>query len=98
MQDFSQEETIKNIERLHRVTTANKNPSATSVPPFLAAEIANCDMSEKIKSTIIKANQEANSAVFVLQIYSKSLQERKNVALKYRVDISKGKTRQSKVM
>ena len=35
MQDFSKEEIIKNIEQAHWVTTANRNPSATSAPPFL---------------------------------------------------------------
>ena len=30
MQDFSKEEIIKNIERAHWVTTANRNPSATA--------------------------------------------------------------------
>ena len=44
-------------------------------------------MSEKIKSAIIKANQEGKSAVFVSQIYSTSLTERRNVALKYRADL-----------
>ena len=29
MQDFSKEEIIKEIERAHRATTANRNPSAT---------------------------------------------------------------------
>ena len=41
MQDFSVEEITKNIERAHRVTTANRNPSATSASPFLAAKITN---------------------------------------------------------
>ena len=41
-------------------------------------------MPEKIKSAIIKANQEGKSAVFVSQIYSKSLTERRNAALMYR--------------
>ena len=44
-------------------------------------------MSEKIKSAIIKANQESKSAVFVSQMYSKSLTERRNAALKYRADL-----------
>ena len=44
-------------------------------------------MSEKIKSVIIKANQEGKSAVFISQMYSKSLTERRNVALKYRTDL-----------
>ena len=55
VQDFSKEEIIKNIERAHRVLTANRNPSATA-PPFLVAKITNSDMSEKIESAIIKAN------------------------------------------
>ena len=87
MQDFSKEEIIKNIERAHQVTTANRNPSATSAPPFLVAKITNWDMSEKIKSSIIKANQEGISAVFVSQMYSKTLAERGIVALKYRADL-----------
>ena len=82
MQDFSKEEIIKNIELAHRVTTAKRNPSVTSAPP-----ITNWDMSEKIKSAIIKANQEGKSAVFVSQMYSKSLTERRNAALKYRADL-----------
>ena len=44
-------------------------------------------MPEKIKSAIIKANQEGKSAVFVSQIYSTSLTERRNVALKYQADL-----------
>ena len=47
MQDFSEEEIIRYIEQAHRVTTANRNPSATSAPPFLVAKITNWDMSEK---------------------------------------------------
>ena len=87
MPDFSKEEIVKNIERAHHVTTAKRNTSASSTPPFLVAKITNWDMSEKIKSAIIKANQEGKSAVFVSQMYSKSLTERRNVALKYRADI-----------
>ena len=86
MQDFSKEEIIKNIELAHRVTTANRNPSATA-PSFVVAKITNWDMSEKIKSAIIKANQKGKSAVFVSQMYSKSLTERRNAALKYRADL-----------
>ena len=86
MQDFSKEEIIKNIERAHRMTTANRNPSSTA-PPFLVAKIANWDMSEKIKSAIIKANQEGKSAVFVSQMYSKSLTERRNAALNYQAGL-----------
>ena len=55
VQDFSKEETIKIIERVHRVLTANRNPSATKTP-FLVAKITNLDMLEKIRSAIIKAN------------------------------------------
>ena len=87
MQDFSKEEIIRNIERGHRVKTVNRNPSATSAPPFLVAKIKNWDILEKIKSATIKANQEGKSAVFVSQMYSKSLTERKNVALQYRADL-----------
>ena len=39
MQDFSKEEIIKNIERVHWLTIANRNPSTTSAPPFLVAKI-----------------------------------------------------------
>ena len=87
MQDFSKKYIIKNIERAHQVTTANRNPSATSAPPFLVAKNTNWNMSEKIKSAIIKANQEGKLAVFVSQMYSKSLTERRNVAIKYRADL-----------
>ena len=87
MQDFSKEKIIKKAERAHRVTTANRNPSVTTVPPFLFAEIANWNISEKIKSVITKVNQEDKSAVFVSQMYSKSLTERRNTALKYRADL-----------
>ena len=87
MQDFSMEEITKNIERAHRVTTVNRNPSATSASPFLAAKITNQDMSETIKSTIIKANQVGKLAVFVSQMYSKSLTERRNATLKYQADL-----------
>ena len=72
MQDFSKEEIIRYTERTHQVITANRSPSATSAPPFLVAKITNWDMLEKIKSAIIKANQEGNSAVFVSQMYSVS--------------------------
>ena len=75
MRDFSKEDIIKNIEQAHRITTTNRNLSATSTPLFLVAKITNWDMSEKIKSSIIKANQEGKSAVFVSQMYSKSLAE-----------------------
>ena len=101
MQDFSKKGIIKNVERAHRVTTTNRNPSATSAPPFLVAKITNWDMSGKIKSAIIKANQEGKSAVFVSQMYSKSLTERRNAfeeILWSTEQISKSKTRQSKVM
>ena len=88
MQDFSKEEIIRYIERAHRVhSTANRNPSAISAPPFLVAKITYWDMSEKIKSAIIKANEEGKSAIFVSQMYSKSLTERRNVGLKYRADL-----------
>ena len=86
-QDFSEEEIIRYIERAYRVTTANRNPSATSAPPFLVTKIKNWNMSEKIKSAIIKANQEGKSAVFVSQMYSKSLTERRNATLKYQADL-----------
>ena len=92
MQDFSKEEIIRYIEPAHRVTTANRNPSATSAPPFLVAKITNWDMLEKIKSAIIKANQQGTSTVFVSQMYSKSLTERRNAALKYRADIKQQDT------
>ena len=81
------EENIRYTERAHRVTSANRNPSATSAPPFLVAKITNWGMSEKIKSAIIKANQEGKSAVFVSQMYSESLTERRNAALKHRADL-----------
>ena len=87
MQDFSKEYIIKSIERAHQVTTANRNLFATSAPPFLVAKITNWNMWEKIKSEIIKANQEGKSAVFVSQMYSKSLTERRNATLKYQTDL-----------
>ena len=87
MPDFLKEEIIKNIERAHRVTTANRTPSATSAPPFLVAKITNWDMSEKINSAIVKANQEDKSTVFVLQMYSKSPTKRGNAVLKYPADL-----------
>ena len=88
MQDLTKEEIIRYIERAHRVTTANRNPSSTSsVLPFFVAKITNWDMSEKIKSVIIKANQEGKSPVFVSQMYLKSLTEIRNAALKYRADL-----------
>ena len=86
MQDFSMEEIIRNIEWAHQATPAYTNPSATSAPPHLAAKITNWDMSEKIKSAIININQEGKSAVFVSQMYSKSLTEG-NAALKYQADL-----------
>ena len=54
---------------------------------FFVAKITNWDMSEKIKSAIIKANQESKSAVLVSQMYSKSLTERRKAALKYGADL-----------
>ena len=42
-------------------------------------------MSEKIKSAIIKANQEGKSPLFVSQMYSESLTKRRNAA--YRADL-----------
>ena len=87
MQDLSKGEITKNIEQDCWDTTANRNPSATSARPFLIAKITNRDLSEKIKFAIIKANQEAKSAVFVSQMYSKSLTERRNAALKNRADL-----------
>ena len=44
-------------------------------------------MLEKNKSVIIKAKQEGKSTLFVSQMYSKSLTERRNAALKYRADL-----------
>ena len=87
MQDFLKEKIMRYIEQAHQVTNANRNPSARSAPLFFVAKITNWDMSEKIKSAIIKANQESKSAVFVSQMYSKSLTERRNAALKYRADL-----------
>ena len=71
----------------HWVTTTNRNPSATSAPPFLDVKITNWDMLEKLKSAIIKTNQEGKSVSFVSQTYSKSLTERRNATLKYRADL-----------
>ena len=82
IQDFSKEKAIRNIEQAHRVTNVDRNLSATSALPFLVAKIKNWDMPEKIKSPIIKANQEGKSAVFVSQMYPKSLTERRNETLK----------------
>ena len=87
MQDFSKKQIMKNTERTHRVTIANRNPSPTLSKPFLVAKITNWNMSEIIKSAIIKSNQEGKSVVFVSQIYSKSLTEGRNAALKYRADL-----------
>ena len=84
---FLEGEIIRYIEQAHQVTTANRNPSATSAPPFLDAKITNWDMLEKNKSVIIKAKQEGKSTLFVSQMYSKSLTERRNAALKYRADL-----------
>ena len=57
---------IKNIEQAHQVTTANRNPSATSSPPSLVAKITNWDISEKINSVIIEANDEGKSVILSL--------------------------------
>ena len=67
MQDFSKDEIIKNTEGAHQVTTSNRNPSTTSAPAFFLSKLKIWDMLEKVKSTIIKANQEGKSAVFVCQ-------------------------------
>ena len=55
-----------------------------------SSDTLNCKLGhvgKKIKSSIIKANKEGKPAVFVSQMYSKSLTERRNVALKYRADL-----------
>ena len=44
-------------------------------------------MSEKMKSAIVKDNQKGKAAVFVSQIYSKSLRERRTATLKYQADL-----------
>ena len=85
MQDFSKE-IIRNIEWVHRATPAYTNPSATSAPPHLVAKITNWDMSEKIKSAIFNTNQEGKSAVFISQMYLKSLTEG-NATFKYQADL-----------
>ena len=87
MQDFSKEEIIKNIERAHRVTTANRNPSATSAPPFLVAKITVGTCRKKLNLSLLRLTRKGKSAVFVSQMYSKSLTERRNAALKYRADL-----------
>ena len=87
-EDFSKEEIIRNIDRAHLTTTANKNSFATSAPPFLVTKTTNWNMSEKMKSVIIKANQEGKSAVLVSQMYLKSLTERRNAALKWWGDLT----------
>ena len=85
MQDFSKEEIIRNIEQAHQVTTASRrNPSATS---FSCCQNYKLGHVGKNKSAIIKANQEGKSVVFVPQVYSKSLTERRNAALRYQADL-----------
>ena len=54
---------------------------------FFVAKISNWGMSEKMKSAIVKDNQKGKSAVFVSQIYSKSLRERRTATLKYQADL-----------
>ena len=44
-------------------------------------------MSQKIETTIIKANQGGKSVIFVWQICSKSLTGRGRATLKYRADL-----------
>ena len=39
VQDLFKKAIIKNIEQAHRFTTANRNPSTTSAPLFLAAKV-----------------------------------------------------------
>ena len=60
MQDFSEEEIIRYIEQAHRVTAANRNPSATSAPPFLVAKITNWDMLEKINLPLLKLTRKVS--------------------------------------
>ena len=57
-----------------------QKPLCHIITTFFVAKITNWDMSEK--SAIIKADQEGKLAVFVSQMYSKSLMERRNEALK----------------
>ena len=54
MQDFLKEEIIKNTERPHWVTTANRNPSAMSALTFLDAKLQIGTCQKKIESAIIK--------------------------------------------
>ena len=86
MQYLSKEEIIKSIERDQWVTTATETPLPYQHHLFLLPKLQ-IGTSEKIKSAIIKANLEGKSTVFVSQMYSKSLTEKRNAALKYRGDL-----------
>ena len=76
---------------IHRTSPSCHNyqqkPLSLISTTFSCGQNYNWDISEKNKSAIIKANQEGKSALFVSQMYSKSLTERRNAALKYRADL-----------
>ena len=61
----------------------NQAKRSNNVPPYLVTKITNWEFSERIKSASIIENQNGNSWVFVLQMYSKSLTLRQNQALKH---------------
>ena len=64
-------EISKNMQHLLKEEMPTETPLQHQHHLFFVAKITNWDMSGKIKSAIIKANQEGTSTVFVPQMYSK---------------------------
>ena len=64
-------EISKNMQHLLKEEMPTEIPLQHQHHLFFVAKITNWDMSGKIKSAIIKANQEGTSTVFVPQMYSK---------------------------
>ena len=90
--EASKGEIAENIERAHRIQNNSETSGrgSNNTPPYLVAQIANWEYSERIKSAFIVENQNGNSRVFVSQIYSKSLTLRRNQALKHRYELKEG--------
>ena len=60
MQDFSKEEIIKNIKRAHWLTTAHRNPSATSLPLFLLPKLKIGTCPKKLNLPLLKLTRKVS--------------------------------------
>ena len=80
------------IERAHRLQGNSEisGKRSNNARPYLVAKIVNWEFSKRIKSAFIAENQNGNSRVSVLQIYSKSLTLRRNRALKNEHELKEG--------